>query len=868
MSKNTLVSVERVGGKGAGLIQMTQLGLPVPPGFTITTDVCRYYYQHEQTFPKALTEAVCENLARLEQVFDAKLGDVRKPLLVSVRSGAARSMPGMMDTILNLGLNDETVEGLSQRSNNARFAYDSYRRFIQMFGDVVMGIPARAFEEILSEFKKEEAVLSDGELREERLRELVVAYKTLIQKVKKMPFPQDPREQLWQAICAVFESWMSARAIAYRKINHLDDKAGTAVTIQAMVFGNLGQDCGTGVAFTRHPSTGENQLFGEYLLNAQGEDVVAGIRTPLPIHGNEQSLQKKFPTVYQELLSTAHILEMHNRDMQDIEFTIQNRKLWMLQTRRGKRSAQAAIQIAMDMVAEQKISKQEALMRVEVSHLDQLLHPMIDPQAKKEVIGKGLAASPGAASGRIYFSPDIAEEKAKLGEKVILVRMETSPEDIHGMHVSQGILTACGGQTSHAAVVARGMGKCCVVGCSELHIDYKHETAMIRDHKLKAGEMITLNGSTGEIYLGSVPTVEAKLDDRFEHFMKWIDEVKTMGVRANADTPEDARIARKYGAEGIGLCRTEHMFFDLQRIDAMREMILSDHEKARRHALEKLLPMQRQDFIEIFKAMDGFAVTIRLLDPPLHEFLPHTQKDLVELSKKIDISLTRLKRKARSLDEFNPMLGFRGCRLGIAYPEIYEMQVRAIVEAALRVKREGVQVFPEIMIPIIGDAKELKMLRAQCERVCSQILIEEKETLSYKIGTMIELPRAALTADDIAQEADFFSFGTNDLTQTTLGISRDDANFFLPKYVEAGIYPADPFVTLDKEGVGKLVQTAVRLGRKTKPQLKIGICGEHGGDAASVDFFAQSQLDYVSCSPYRVPLARLAAAQAALRYKA
>lgn len=854
-----------LGGKGSGLAEMTDLFIPVPPGFTISSEVCSYFYNHNFAYPDGLERAVLQKLEKVEEVMGAYFGDPKNPLLVSVRSGSRVSMPGMMDTVLNLGLNDHTLQGLINQTQKERFAYDSYRRFIQMYSNVVLGIDLHLFETLL-ENKKKKYKRDDTDLEVSHLKELVEEYKALVKKSLGQEFVQDPYEQLWGAIGAVFRSWNSQRAMTYRKINHIPSDWGTAVNVQAMVFGNLGNDCATGVAFTRNPSTGEKRIFGEYLINAQGEDVVAGIRTPAPLTDAPHSLEKMMPNSFQELLDISKKLETHYRDMQDIEFTIQKRKVWLLQTRCGKRSAKAAIHVARDLVHENVISKKEAIMRVEPLHLEQLLHPMIDPLATKEVLAKGLPASPGAATGEVVFSPDAAEELVAQGKSVILVRMETSPEDIHGMHVASGILTARGGMTSHAAVVARGMGKCCVVGCHELHIDYKNGYMVVRDRKVLAGDVITINGSTGEIYLGKVPTITPKLDETYSEFMSWVDEVRSLKVRANADTPHDAKVAREFGAEGIGLCRTEHMFFDLTRIDAMREMILADNEKFRRSALLKLLPMQKGDFVGIFREMKGYPVTIRLLDPPLHEFLPHNNKDLAELAKKMDISFARLKRKAKSLDEFNPMLGFRGCRLGIAYPEIYEMQVEAIMEAACEVVlREKLDVQPEIMLPIIGDVKEFEILKESVVKLCEEILEKYKVKVDYTVGTMIELPRAALTADQIAEKAQFFSFGTNDLTQTTFGISRDDAGFFLPKYIEKGICETDPFVSIDQKGVGRLIQIAVELGRKTKPDLKIGICGEHGGDPQSVEFCYQSGLDYVSCSPYRVPLARLAAAQAVLK---
>jgi pyruvate,orthophosphate dikinase len=858
-----------LGGKGAGLSEMTRIGIPVPPGFTISTEICSYYNAQKYQYPPGLEKEVMEKLGSVEEVMGGGFGDARNPLLVSIRSGAKVSMPGMMDTVLNLGLNDQTLPGLIQISGKERFAYDSYRRFIQMYSDVVLGIDVKHFERLIEEKKKNRGIESDVDLVSDDLKELVSEYKAVVKKTLGQEFPQDPYEQLWGAIGAVLRSWNSSRAVTYRKIHQLSSDGGTAVSVQAMVFGNQGNDCATGVAFTRDPSSGEKKIFGEYLINAQGEDVVAGIRTPAPIADPlvPHSLERMMPAVYFELTEIFQRLEIHYRDMQDIEFTVQRGKVWILQTRRGKRSAQAAIRIAVEMVQEGLITKEDAILRIDPKQIEQLLHPMIDPMAKKEVMAIGLAASPGGATGVVVFSPDRAEEWSEKGESVILVRMETSPEDIHGMNVASGILTARGGRTSHAAVVARGMGKCCIVGCHELHIDYKTSQMTVRDYLIKEGDTITLNGSSGEVYLGGVPTIRPKLGPEYHKLMSWVDEIRTLKVRTNADTPHDTRVAKEFGAEGIGLCRTEHMFFDLARIDAMREMILADSEKARRKALANLLPMQKGDFVEIFREMKGYPVTIRLLDPPLHEFLPHNNKDLAELSKKLDIPFSRLKRKAKSLDEFNPMLGFRGCRLGIAYPEIYQMQVQAIMEAACElVLEEKIELYPEIMVPIIGDVREFEFIRDYIVKVCDEVQDRCQVRVEYKIGTMIELPRAALTADRIAALADFFSFGTNDLTQMTFGISRDDSELFLPKYIESRIYEGDPFVSVDVEGVGRLIQIASELGRKTKADIKLGICGEHGGDPASIEFCHRSGLDYVSCSPYRVPQARLAAAQSAIKF--
>ncbi|HBQ21300.1 MAG: pyruvate, phosphate dikinase [Deltaproteobacteria bacterium GWA2_38_16] len=858
-----------LGGKGSGLAEMTKLSIPVPPGFTISTEVCSYFYEHNNHYPEGLEKEVLTKLSFVEEVLGTKFGDIKNPLLVSVRSGARISMPGMMDTILNLGLNDKTIEGLIAQTQKERFAYDSYRRFIQMYSNVVLDIDIHKFEALLSAKKKKAKVTQDVELNAQALKELVGEYKQLVKKTTGKEFPQDPFEQLWGAIGAVFHSWNSPRAITYRKIHHIPSQWGTAVNVQAMVFGNLGDDSATGVAFTRDPSTGDKEVFGEYLLNAQGEDVVAGIRTPSPLLGDapsSHSLEKTMPKACKELCDFFERLEKHYKDMQDVEFTIQKGKVWILQTRRGKRSAKAAVRIAFDMVQEKMISQEEAILRIEPAQLEQLLHPMIDPEAPKEVIAKGLAASPGAVSGEVVFSPETAEKWVEGGHKVILVRAETSAEDIHGMHVASGILTARGGMTSHAAVVARGMGKCCIVGCHDIQIDSEHKYMMVNDKKVHAGDLITINGTTGEVYLGVIPTVQPKLDQYYEKLMTWVDEVRSIRVRANADTPHDAKVARQFGAEGIGLCRTEHMFFDPERIDVMREMILADTEETRRTALSKLLPMQKQDFMGIFKEMKGYPVTIRLLDPPLHEFLPQTSKDLAELAHKINVSFSKIKQKAKGLSEFNPMLGFRGCRLGVAYPEIYEMQVQAIMEAACEmVQKEKMDLIPEIMIPIVGDVKEFDLIKERVVKICKEVLEKYKLHIDYKVGTMIELPRAALTADQIAKSAEFFSFGTNDLTQTTFGISRDDSGHFLPKYIETGIYDVDPFVSIDQKGVGRLIEMAVELGRKTTPDLKIGICGEHGGDPSSVEFCYRTKLNYVSCSPYRVPVARLAAAQAVLK---
>jgi pyruvate,orthophosphate dikinase len=879
-----------LGGKGANLAEMCQIGIPVPAGFTITTEVCVEYYKNNRNYPEGLKEEVYAALKKVEDIMGAKLGDKENPLLVSVRSGSRASMPGMMDTILNLGLNDDTIKGIINKSGNERFAWDSYRRFIQMYGDVVMGLKPESkeehdpFEVIMDELKKKKKVKMDLELGAEDLKELVKRYKDIIKKKLKKDFPADPFEQLWGSIGAVMNSWMNDRAILYRKMNDLDDNWGTAVNIQAMVFGNMGDDCATGVAFTRDPSNGERSFYGEYLVNAQGEDVVAGTRTPqqVTIEGSKrwakennvsekdrktkfQSLEEYMPQVYNDLDGVYKKLESHYRDMQDIEFTIQNRKLWMLQTRNGKRTAPAAVNIAVDMVNEGLIDKKQALLRIDPSSLDQLLHPTFDPKAKRNVIAKGLPASPGAATGRVVFNAEDADTWKNKGEKVILVRVETSPEDLGGMNASQGILTARGGMTSHAAVVARGMGKCCVSGCGEIEINYAKKEFRVSGKVIKQGDYISLNGSTGEVMLGTVPTVKAALSGNFGTIMKWADEFRKLDIRTNADSPHDAKVARDFGAEGIGLCRTEHMFFEGDRIKAMREMILADDLKGRKKALAKLLKMQRKDFYGILKAMEGFGVTIRLLDPPLHEFVPHEAKNQLAMAKEMGVSVKEIKAKVEALHEFNPMLGHRGCRLGVTYPEITEMQARAIFEAACKLKKEKVDVKPEVMVPLVGTVTELKMQKDIIVTTAEKVMSETGVRVDYLVGTMIEVPRAALTADEIATEAQFFSFGTNDLTQMTFGFSRDDAGKFLSEYVDLKILPVDPFKTLDRNGVGKLVKMAVEKGRKIKPDLKLGICGEHGGDPNSIEFCHIAGLNYVSCSPFRVPIARLAAAHAALK---
>ena len=860
-----------LGGKGANLAEMTAIGLPVPAGFTLTTELCTEFYRNDRRYPDGVSEEVSENLAKLELAMDKRFGDPVNPLLLSVRSGSRASMPGMMDTVLNLGLNDTTVQGLIDQSGDARFAYDSYRRFIQMYSNVVLGMEGETLEHIFEHMKEARGVALDTELSADDLKQLVALFKAKVKETLNREFPEDPKEQLWGAINAVFGSWMNPRAMTYRKLNNIPADWGTAVNVQAMVFGNMGNDCATGVAFTRNPSTGENYFFGEFLLNAQGEDVVAGIRTPQPIDkdssdGQLPSLEEVMPECYQQLLDIRQLLEKHYRDMQDIEFTIEKDKLYMLQTRNGKRTATAAVKIAVDMVAEGLIDKKEAVLRVAPEQLDQLLHPSLDPKACRDIIATGLPASPGAASGEIVFSAEDAENAAKLGLKVILVRIETSPEDIHGMNAAQGILTARGGMTSHAAVVARGMGKCCVAGCGSIKVDYKAQLFTAENGEVfKKGDVLTLDGSTGEVMKGFVDTVQPALTGDFGKLMEWVDQYRRLRVRTNADTPNDAAVARGFGAEGIGLCRTEHMFFEGDRIMAVREMILAEDVEGRKHALGKILPMQKGDFLGLFREMKGLPVTIRLLDPPLHEFLPHTDKDQEELAVIMDVPVKVLKQKVDYLHEFNPMLGHRGCRLGVTFPEIYDMQVQAIMEATCElISEEGFEIVPEIMIPLVGHVAELKMLRARAIRVADDVIARYGVQVKYLIGTMIELPRAALTADEIATEAEFFSFGTNDLTQTTFGLSRDDAGKFLPFYVQRDILPNDPFVVLDQDGVGQLVRIGCEKGRATRPGIKLGICGEHGGDPASVIFCHNAGLDYVSCSPYRVPIARLAAAHAAL----
>ncbi len=873
---------ELLGGKGANLAEMARLKLPVPAGFTISTEACSYYYDHGGRYPHDLQGQIDDALASVEDTMGGRFGDPSNPLLLSVRSGARVSMPGMMDTVLNLGLNDRLAAGLIERTGDARFGYDVYRRFVQMYGDVVMGLRPEGrgetdpFEALLEKKKEARGVELDSELSAADLEELVGEFKALIKRRLKRDFPEDPAEQLQGAIGAVFGSWNGDRAIRYRELEGIPHDWGTAVNVQSMVYGNMGEDCATGVAFSRDPSTGEKTLYGEFLINAQGEDVVAGIRTPEPL----ARLEEVLPRAYRQFERICRKLERHYRDMQDLEFTIQNGRLWMLQTRAGKRTSAAAVKIAVDMVKERRISQKEALKRVAPDDLDQLLHPVFDETAKREVIGQGLPASPGAATGVVVFHPDEAEELAAKGQPVILVRLETSPEDIGGMVAAQGILTARGGKSSHAALVARGMGKCCVAGCESLAIDYRRESFKADGRTVEKGDWISIDGSTGQVMLGQVPTKEAPLlkallgqapgrEARellryYNTFMGWADRERKLAVRTNADTPHDSDVARMLGAEGIGLCRTEHMFFEGDRIDAVREMILAADEAGRRNALAKLKPMQRKDFEGIFEAMDGLPVTIRLLDPPLHEFLPHEAPQQREMARQMGVSLARIRRIIASLHEFNPMLGHRGCRLGITYPEIYEMQVEAIIEAALDVQKRGVRPLPEIMIPLVGTVAELAELKGMTDRVAAGIMGRRKAEVAYLVGTMIEVPRAALVAGEIAREAEFFSFGTNDLTQMTFGYSRDDAGKFLPLYVEKGILPADPFQSLDQEGTGQLLEIGTAQGRKTRQDLKVGICGEHGGDPSSVAFCHGVGLDYVSCSPYRVPIARLAAAQAAL----
>jgi pyruvate,orthophosphate dikinase len=863
-----------LGGKGAGLAEMSSLGLPVPPGFTITTEVCTWYYAHGRSYPEDLTAEVEAALTRVEQELGRRFADPERPLLVSVRSGAPISMPGMMDTVLNLGLNDETVEGLAAASGDRRFAYDSYRRFLQMYGDVVLGVDHYLFDEALEDLKRSRKVRFDTDLDADALARLVTSYKAIVRKDTGADFPQDPKQQLWGAIGAVFGSWETPRAVTYRRLHNISSRMGTAVTVQAMVFGNMGEDCATGVAFTRNPSTGEKAYYGEFLINAQGEDVVAGIRTPQPLSramaaaggGAGQSMDEALPTTFTELTRIFDRLEAHYREMQDIEFTVQQGRLFVLQTRTGKRTAPAALRIAVDMAQEELISEEEAVLRVDPASLDQLLHPTLDPKAERKVIGKGLPASPGAVSGAVVFTADEAEKRAKEGVAVILVRVETSPDDIHGMHAAKGILTSRGGMTSHAAVVARGMGKACVCGAGDLTINHGERTITGKGVTIAEGQVITIDGGEGTVMLGQVPTVDPQLSGDFSTLMGWADIHRRLRVRTNAETPNDARTAIRFGAEGIGLCRTEHMFFQPDRIVAMQEMILAGDAEGRKRALAKLLPMQRDDFALLFEIMRGLPVTIRLLDPPLHEFLPKEEEDLEAVARAAGVELRTVRRRIAELHEANPMLGLRGCRLGVLFPEIYEMQARAIFEAALLVEeRGGETVTPEVMIPLVGMARELELLKERIDAVAAEVTKERGRELRYLVGTMIELPRAALQAAEIAKHAAFFSFGTNDLTQMTLGLSRDDSGKFLDAYLKAEIFAADPFQSLDQTGVGELVRIAVERGRESRSDIKLGICGEHGGDPASVGFCEQVGLDYVSCSPYRVPIARLAAAQAALK---
>jgi pyruvate,orthophosphate dikinase len=862
-----------LGGKGANLAEMSNLGLPVPPGFTITTEVCTYYYQHGEAYPAELADEVKTALEKVGALTGRRFGDAEKPLLVSVRSGARASMPGMMDTVLNLGLNDQTVEALAKDADDERFAYDSYRRFITMYSNVVLGVEHHAFEEALEHYKDSKNLSLDTELKADDWKHLIGVYKKIVRNEHGSDFPQKPEDQLWGAIGAVFDSWMIPRAKKYRELNSIPESWGTAVNVQAMVFGNMGDTSATGVAFTRNPSTGESALYGEFLINAQGEDVVAGIRTPQDItekarieaKSDKPSMEKAMPESFAELTRIYGVLEKHYRDMQDMEFTIERGKLWMLQTRNGKRTAKAALRIAVELAGEGLISKDEAIKRIEPGALDQLLHPTIDPDAERKVIATGLPASPGAAVGEIVFNSEAAEAARKAERKSILVRIETSPDDIHGMHAAEGILTTRGGMTSHAAVVARGMGKPCVSGVGSIRIDYKAQTMTVGGVTLKAGDVITIDGSTGQVIQGEVKMLQPELSGDFAALMEWADAVRTMKVRTNADTPADARAARKFGAEGIGLCRTEHMFFEGDRIVAVREMILADDAEGRRAALAKLLPYQRQDFVELFTIMSGLPVTIRLLDPPLHEFLPHTDEEVQEVVAATGVSEDKIRHRTRELSEHNPMLGFRGCRLAIAFPEIAEMQARAIFEAAVQAAKDtGAPVTPEVMVPLVFTRMEFDIVKSRIDAMAKAVAEETGATFAYQVGTMIELPRAALKAGEIAETAEFFSFGTNDLTQTALGISRDDAATFLGPYTQKGILAVDPFVSIDREGVGELVKIATERGRAQRPNIKLGICGEHGGDPASIGFCQEVGLDYVSCSPFRVPIARLAAAQSAL----
>ena len=874
--EGTLSQKPLLGGKGANLAEMGKLGLPVPPGFTITTEVCTEFYKNNQKYPDDLKIQIEDAIRNIEKILGKNFGDVNNPLLVSVRSGARVSMPGMMDTVLNLGLNDKTVLGLIKKTNNETFAYDSYRRFIQMYSNVVLEVDHYNFEDLLDNYKLTKGVLSDTDLKAEDWKIIISNYKDIIKKNTKKDFPQDSHEQLWGAISAVFKSWQNQRAKTYRKLNNIPEEWGTAVNIQSMVFGNMGNDCATGVAFTRNPSTGENSFYGEYLINAQGEDVVAGIRTPrnitkksrLDSSSEDLSLEETMPEAFNELTKIYKKLENHYRDMQDIEFTIENKKLWMLQTRSGKRTAKASIKIAVDMVSEKLITKDEALLRIDPKILDTLLHPTLDPKAKKNVIAKGLPASPGAATGKVTFNADDAEQMKANNQNTILVRVETSPEDIHGMHAAVGILTCRGGMTSHAAVVARGMGRACVSGAGNIKIDYTNKIFKVENIEVKEGDIITIDGSTGEVMLGEVKTINPDISGDFSEIMKWADETRTLKIRANAETPLDSRTAREFGAEGIGLCRTEHMFFDEERILYVRQMILSKTKEDRLKALDKILPFQKKDFLEIFTIMKGFPVTVRLLDPPLHEFLPKTDKEIDIVAKSLKIHSSEIKNRINYLHEENPMLGHRGCRLAISFPEIYEMQCRAIFEALFELQKQKIQsIIPEIMIPLVATQKEIEILRALVDKVAQEVQKKNNFKVDYLVGTMIELPRAALNAKSIAKYADFFSFGTNDLTQTTLGISRDDSGKFLDDYVENKIFKVDPFISIDQEGVGELIKLACSGGLETKKNIKLGICGEHGGDPESIEFCHKIGLNYVSCSPYRVPIARLSAAQASIRLK-
>ncbi len=850
-----------LGGKGANLAEMANLGINVPPGFTISTEACIYYFHKKQKLPPSLWHEVQDNLKTLEKVMGKEFGGIEEPLLVSVRSGSRASMPGMMDTVLNLGLNSKTLEGLAGKTGNGRFAYDCYRRFIAMFGNVVLGIEGEHFEAILNRRKTKQKVVFDTELGVGDLKMVIKDFKALVKRKTGKPFPDKPMDQLRLTVEAVFNSWNTDRAVTYRRLNRIPDDWGTAVNVQSMVFGNMGPTSATGVAFTRNPATGDKEFYGEYMINAQGEDVVAGIRTPNPI----AQLEKDMPEVFETLTGVYKTLESHYKDMQDIEFTVQENQLYLLQTRSGKRTAAAAIKVAVDMVNEGLISKREAILRVPATQVDQIFHPMVDPMAKVEVLGKGLGASPGAATGKVVFTPEHAMELSKKKERVILVRMETSPEDIHGMSVAQGILTAKGGMTSHAAVVARAMGKPCVSGLGELQVEPRKKRASLNGVILKEFDPITLDGTTGQVMLGQIPLTKPRVTSYFRQLMGWADKMRGLNVRANADTPHDASVAREFGAQGIGLCRTEHMFFNEERILLVRKMIISDKAKVREEAIKKLLPIQRSDFTHIFKVMNGLPVTVRLLDPPLHEFLPGDSAEIKALAKQMRIPATQLTKKIDSMKEQNPMLGLRGCRLGIVFPDIYEMQVRAIIEAACRLVKKGTKVLPEIMIPLVNHVNEFKIVRQRIDAIAEEVISKSGVKLDYKVGTMIELPRAAITADEIAQEADFFSFGTNDLTQTALGLSRDDAGAFLSHYLETGVLMEDPFVSVDQKGVGALVAMAIEKGRAANKKLHLGICGEHGGDPASIEFFHQLGLDYVSCSPYRVPTALLSAAQAAVQ---